>query len=246
MPTEAISAEEILMASITKSHIPDPDNSLLIETGRKRVLDDRGVSAELVPYHMKPNDPRQLMSEPTTEIQVLKDKLNTVIEEVQRLDQRLEKQLRTANDLHNIAKQTVTQLEQDEEKLQHRLSKTEKDLAALYPRLDQLGGDNRDLERASSKRMDEAASQADSLRREIETLKTQSPLHPTARESELLGRSFSASTDSINTHPKPGSNREFWIPDDGIERDVITYEISSFLGVDAIVRPGRNDVRLQT
>lgn len=42
---------------------------------------------------------------------------------------------------------------------------------------------------------------------------------------------------------KPGSDRDFWIPDAGIEREVITYEITRYLGQDALVRPGNNDVR---
>lgn len=55
----------------------------------------------------------------------------------------------------------------------------------------------------------------------------------------------------INTVPerdqprvKPGSDRDFWIPDTGIEREVITYEITRYLGQDALVRPGKNDVRV--
>jgi hypothetical protein len=43
---------------------------------------------------------------------------------------------------------------------------------------------------------------------------------------------------------KPGSDRDFWIPDAGIEREVITYEITRYLGQDALVRPGKNDVRV--
>jgi hypothetical protein len=41
---------------------------------------------------------------------------------------------------------------------------------------------------------------------------------------------------------KPGADRDFWIPAEGIERDVITYEITRYLGQDALVRPGKNDV----
>jgi hypothetical protein len=44
---------------------------------------------------------------------------------------------------------------------------------------------------------------------------------------------------------KPGSDRDFWIPSDGIDRDVITYEITRYLGQDALVRPGKNDVSLR-
>ena len=43
----------------------------------------------------------------------------------------------------------------------------------------------------------------------------------------------------------PDSNRDFWIPSEGIERDVITYEITRYLGQDALVRPGKNDVSLR-
>jgi hypothetical protein len=43
---------------------------------------------------------------------------------------------------------------------------------------------------------------------------------------------------------RPGSDRDFWIPDAGIEREVITYEITRYLGQDALVRPGKNDVRV--
>jgi hypothetical protein len=43
---------------------------------------------------------------------------------------------------------------------------------------------------------------------------------------------------------RPGSDRDFWIPNEGIERDVITYEITRYLGQDALVRPGKNDVGL--
>ena len=247
LPREALSAEEILATSISKSYVPDPNNSLLSGTGMASVQDARGVSAELVPYNMKPDDPRKLISELTTEMQALKDKLNTVIEEVQRLDKRLENQLRTANDLHNIAKQAITQLGQDKEESQHRLSKTEKDLTAVYQHLDQLSGDNRDLERASSKRMDEAASQADSLRREIETLKTQAQVPLSARESGRFGplTSISASTESINAPLRPGSDYEFWIPQDGIDRGVMEHELKTYLGRDVQVRPGEN-VRFQT
>jgi hypothetical protein len=41
---------------------------------------------------------------------------------------------------------------------------------------------------------------------------------------------------------RPGSDRDFWIPNEGIDRDVITYEITRYLGQDALVRPGKNDV----
>lgn len=43
---------------------------------------------------------------------------------------------------------------------------------------------------------------------------------------------------------RPGTDRDFWIPDAGIEREVITYEITRYLGQDALVRPGKNDVRV--
>ena len=44
---------------------------------------------------------------------------------------------------------------------------------------------------------------------------------------------------------EPGADRDFWIPSDGIDRDVITYEITRYLGQDALVRPGKNDVSLR-
>jgi hypothetical protein len=44
---------------------------------------------------------------------------------------------------------------------------------------------------------------------------------------------------------RPGSDRGFWIPDAGIEREIITHEITRHLGMDALVRPGKNDVCIQ-
>lgn len=41
---------------------------------------------------------------------------------------------------------------------------------------------------------------------------------------------------------QPGSDRAFWIPNEGIEREVIQYEITRYLGQDALVRPGKNEV----
>jgi peptidoglycan hydrolase CwlO-like protein len=253
VPIEAISAEEILAASISKSYVPDPNNSLLTGTGRERFQDGRGVSAGLVPHYEKSIDPQSPISKLTTEIEVLQEKLNTVNEEVQRL----ENQLKTANRLHNIAKQNVTQLQQEKENLRHRLSAAENKLddqvATLNSRLDSLDAEKSGLGRASRKWMHEADTQAISLRRDIETLKTQAPVPLTARDSGLFGPSSSASTDLIITRAKPSREagrdfraRKFWIPDAGIERDVITYEITRYLGVDALVISGRNNVRLWT
>ena len=244
LPTEAISAEEILTTSFSRSHVPDSSNSLLSGTGSEKVQDDHSVSAELVPHHKKPVDPPEPISELTTEIQVLQEKLNTVNEEVQQL----EKQLRTANDLHNIAKQAVTRLEQDKEDLKNRVSTAENNLgdleATLNSRLDSLRAEKSELERVSSIRISEAASQATRLRLEIDGLKTQA----LARESGLLGPPFSASTESINSRSRPGADCDFWIPENGILRDVLEHEITRFLGNNALIRPGfcRDDVRLRT
>ena len=217
LPIEAISAEEMLAASISKSYVPDPKYSLLTGTGRERFQDDRGVSAELVLYHENPNDPQKLISELTTERQVLQEKLNTVNEEVRLLG----KQLRTAINLHNTAKQAATRLQQDKKNLEHNLKLS-------TSRLESSRAKYRDLE--------------------TDILENQASAPLTARESGLFGPSSSASTELINPRSKPSheANRDFWIPDDGIERDVITNEVTRFLGGDALVEPGKNDVRLQT
>ena len=47
---------------------------------------------------------------------------------------------------------------------------------------------------------------------------------------------------STSRRVRPGSDRDFWIPNEGIDRDVITYEITRCLSQDALVRPGKNDV----
>jgi hypothetical protein len=36
---------------------------------------------------------------------------------------------------------------------------------------------------------------------------------------------------------------QFWISGEGIDREVITHEINRYLGPDALIRPGKNDVR---
>ena len=48
--------------------------------------------------------------------------------------------------------------------------------------------------------------------------------------------------DDDNRCDRRNPPRNFWIPSDGIERDIITYEITRYLGQDALVRPGKNDV----
>ena len=53
---------------------------------------------------------------------------------------------------------------------------------------------------------------------------------------------INADTDRGNPPLRPGTDRDFWIPNEGIDRDVITYEITRYLGQDALVRPGKNEV----
>jgi hypothetical protein len=48
--------------------------------------------------------------------------------------------------------------------------------------------------------------------------------------------------NSLSGRVSPGSDRDFWIPNEGIDREVITYEITRYLGQDALVRPGKNEV----
>lgn len=47
-------------------------------------------------------------------------------------------------------------------------------------------------------------------------------------------------------HVKARSDRydlDFWIPAEGIEKEVIVHKITRYLGLDATVRVGKNDVR---
>lgn len=49
---------------------------------------------------------------------------------------------------------------------------------------------------------------------------------------------------SVRTGPPPPSNRtnEYFVPKDGIDREVITADICRYLGNDALVRPGTYEV----
>lgn len=52
---------------------------------------------------------------------------------------------------------------------------------------------------------------------------------------------------SSRTAPQPSSSRqnEYFVPRDGIDREVISADICRYLGNDALVRPGMYEVRHQ-
>jgi hypothetical protein len=64
----------------------------------------------------------------------------------------------------------------------------------------------------------------------MDSVSSHSPERPIILPSSTSGR------------VRPGSDRDFRIPNEGIDREVITYEITRYLGQDALVRPGKNDV----